>query len=217
MKKHLKIEIVSDVSCPWCVVGYKSLSKALEKLAPEITADITWKPFELNPAMPAEGQNLEEHLFEKYGSSKTDIAEFREMITERGRLLDFVFDIKEDARIYNTFNAHRLLFWAKKYARQTELKLALFELYFTRNGNPGSIENLILTVEKAGLPTDEAKRLLDSDQYSKEVHEEEAKYKNMGIEMVPTFIINENHKLTGGQPVDEFISTLLKIVAEEPI
>lgn len=215
MKKPLKIDIVSDVSCPWCIVGYKSLAKALDKLEPKITPDTRWKPFELNPDMPAEGQHLAEHLHGKYGSSQADIDAFRSMIKERGEALGFHFAIRENARIYNTFNAHRLLYWAKEFDKQTALTLALFELYFTDGGNPANIEQLIKTAAKVGLPPDDARKLLASEQFAQEVREEEAKYKNMGIDSVPTFIINDKYRITGGQPVDTFVDTLRKIVAEE--
>jgi len=215
MHKLLNIEIVSDVSCPWCIIGYKSLSHALNKLAPQVSAKIAWKPFELNPKMPAEGQHLGEHLHEKYGSTKTDIDQSRSMITARGAALGFEFNFKDEGRIYNTFNAHRLLYWARQFDKQTELKLALFGLYFTEGGNPANIEELVNAAAKVGLPADEARNILATDRFAKEVRAEEAKYQAMGINMVPTFIINNKYKLTGGQPVDEFVVTLQKIIAEE--
>lgn len=215
MNKRLKIDIVSDVSCPWCIIGYSSLSLALEKLAPKISAQLAWKPFELNPDMPVEGQHMGEHLHEKYGSSRDDIEQARNMITARGAALGFQFNFKDEGRIYNTFNAHRLLYWARQHAKQTELKLALFKLYFTEGGNPGNTEELLKTVAKTGLPADEARKILDSDRFAQEVREEEAKYLAMGIHSVPTFIINDHYRLVGGQPVDEFVATLEKITAEE--
>lgn len=215
MNKRLKIDIVSDVSCPWCIIGYRSLSLALEKLAPKISAQLAWKPFELNPDMPVEGQHMGEHLHEKYGSSRDDIEQARNMITARGAALGFQFNFKDEGRIYNTFNAHRLLYWARQHAKQTELKLALFKLYFTEGGNPGNTEELLKTVAKTGLPADEARKILDSDRFAQEVREEEAKYLAMGVHSVPTFIINDHYRLVGGQPVDEFVATLEKITAEE--
>ncbi|HUX91630.1 MAG TPA: DsbA family oxidoreductase [Gallionellaceae bacterium] len=215
MHRLLKIDIVSDVSCPWCIIGYSALSQALDKLAPTISARLAWKPFELNPDMPAEGQPMGEHLHEKYGSSKADIAQARNMITARGAALGFQFNFSDEGRIYNTFNAHRLLYWARQYGKQTELKLALFKLYFTDGGNPGNAEALVRAAAKAGLPADEARKILDSDRFAHEVREEEAKYLAMGIHSVPTFIINDKYRFIGGQPVDEFVATLEKIVAEE--
>lgn len=215
MNKTLKIDIVSDVSCPWCIIGYKSLTGALDKLTPKVSASIAWKPFELNVQMPAEGQLLAEHLHEKYGSTKADTDQARDMITARGAALDFKFDFKDEGRIYNTFNAHRLLYWARQFNKQTELKLALFGLYFSEGGNPGNSEALVKVVEKIGLPADEARKILASDQYVNEVRAEEGKYQSMGIASVPTFIINDKYMITGGQPVDAFVETLERIVAEE--
>lgn len=215
MKQTLKIDIVSDVSCPWCIIGYQSLSRALQSLAPEIDAHIAWKPFELNPGMAVEGQLLGEHLHAKYGSNRAEFGQTRSMISARGAALGFEFNFKDDGRIYNTFNAHRLLYWARQFDKQTELKLALFGLYFSEGGNPGNTEQLVKTAAKVGLPPDEARKIIESDQFVTEVRAEEAKYQDMGINMVPTFIINDKYRLTGGQPVDEFVATLEKIVAEE--
>lgn len=215
MNNHLKIDIVSDVSCPWCIIGYQSISKALMQLAPQISASISWLPFELNPAMPAEGEDLGEHLHKKYGSTKTDLEQTRSMITSRGEMLGFQFNFQENGRIYSTFNAHRLLYWARQFGKQTELKLALFGLYFTVGGNPGNTEQLVKTAAEVGLPSEEARKVIESDLFVIEVRAEEAKYQAMGINMVPTFIINNKYRLTGGQPVEEFVATLEKIVAEE--
>lgn len=215
MNKFLKIEIVSDVSCPWCIIGYTSLSLALNKLAPNISAQLVWLPFELNPEMPAEGQHMGEHLQQKYGSTQADIDQARNMITARGAALGFRFNFRNDGRIYNTFNAHRLLYWSRQFDKQTELQLALFRLYFTEGGNPGNTEALVNAAAKAGLPKDEARQILDSERFAQEVRAEEAKYPAMGIHSVPTFIINDKYRFVGGQPVDEFVATLAKIVAEE--
>lgn len=215
MPSLLKIDIVSDVSCPWCIIGYKSLASALAELAPEISANISWKPFELNPAMPSEGEDMGEHLHKKYGSSKADFEQTRNMITARGTALGFQFNFKEDGRIYNTFNAHRLLYWAGQLGKQTELKLALFGLYFSEGGNPSNAEQLLKVVAKVGLPQEDARKVLESDKYTQEVREEQGKYQGMGISSVPTFIINDRFKITGGQPVEAFIEILKESAAKE--
>ena len=215
MNRQLKIDIVSDVSCPWCIIGYQSISTALKQLAPQISANISWKPFELNSAMPAEGEDMAEHLHKKYGSSKTDCERTQSMITDRGAALGFQFNFKADGRIYNTFNAHRLLYWAKQLGKQTELKLALFGLYFSEGGNPSNIEQLLKVVEKVGLPVEEAQKILASDQFTQEVRTEQPKYQGMGIASVPTFIINDKFTITGGQPVATFVEMLNEIAAKE--
>ncbi|MGV8934002.1 MAG: DsbA family oxidoreductase [Gallionellaceae bacterium] len=214
MTKTLKIDIVSDVSCPWCAIGYQSISKALDKLEPNITAIISWKPFELNPKMSVDGQLMGEHLHEKYGSTPAEVAQTMAMITERGKNLGFTFNFKDEGRIYNTFNAHRLLYWARSLDKQTELKLALFGLYFTEGGNPGDSDALVIAAEKAGLPAAEARKILDSNQYAEEVRTEEIKFLAMDINSVPTFIINDHFKITGGQPVEIFVEMLQKAAVE---
>jgi predicted DsbA family dithiol-disulfide isomerase len=214
MAAKLNIDIVSDVSCPWCVIGYKSLVASLKNLEGVCTAEICWKPFELNPTMVKEGQLLSEHLFIKYSATKLDVSKMMEQITNRGYGLGFAFNFGEKSRIYNTFNAHRLLFWAKEQNKQTELKLALFDLYFTSAGNPDNTEQLVMAVEQAGLDVEAALKILDSDLYSKEVREEQAKYLALEINSVPTFIINNQYKITGGQPIEIFTETLKKIIAD---
>ena len=167
--------------------------------------------------MPAAGQLLGEHLHEKYGSSVADIAQTRSMITARGAAVGFKFDLKDNGRIYNTFNAHRLLYWARAFDRQTELKLAMFKLYFGEGGNPENPDDLVRTVEKIGLSKDEASEVLKSGQFATEVREEKARYQAMGITSVPTFIINDKYMISGGQPVETFVDMLNKIVAEEAL
>lgn len=215
MNNLLKIDIVSDISCPWCIIGYRSLLMALDKMDPPVSVKIAWKPFQLNPNMPVEGQHLGEHLHEKYGSSEKDIVQTREMIAGRGAALGFEFNFKDDGRIYNTFNAHRLLYWAGKMGKQTELKLGLFGLYFTQGRNPSDVEQLLEVVEKIGLPVADARNILQSHQFTQEVETELAKYQGMGISSVPTFIINDKYKITGGQPVESFVDMLNDIAIKE--
>jgi predicted DsbA family dithiol-disulfide isomerase len=189
------------------------LLKALNRQ--RISGKIAWKPFELNPAMSAEGQLLAAHLHEKYGTTKAQIDQITSEITARGAELGFSFKFKENVRIYNTFNAHRLLYWSRKYERQTELKLALFGLYFSEGGNPGSKNELIETVAKIGLPTSEARELLESNEFANEVRAEEANYQGMGINMVPTFMINNKYKIVGGETEERFMEILQAIIATE--
>lgn len=215
MNLILKIEIVSDVSCPWCIIGYQSLTQALSKLPGRTDYEISWKPFELNPKMSVEGQDLTEHLQEKYGSTKSEIDQIRNMISERGSDLNFKFNFQAGGRIYNTFNAHRLLYWAQQSGKQTELKLALFSMYFSEGGNLGNTEELLHIVAKVGLPVAEAREIIVSSRYAEEVRIEEAKYQGMGINMVPTFIINNRYKISGGQTVEKFMDGLAAIIIEE--
>src|SRR6478609_9647419 len=135
----MKIDFVSDVSCPWCIIGLKSLEQAIAKI-PELKVDLHFQPFELNPQMEPEGEEIEAHLTRKYGSTPAQRTQIREAIRQRGEALGFTFTTGARDRIYNTFDAHRLLHWAGEQGKQRELKMALFSAYFTAGENPGSHE-----------------------------------------------------------------------------
>lgn len=214
MPTKMKIDIVSDVSCPWCIIGYQALDKALENLAPEIEAQITWHPFELNPHMPAEGQEITEHITQKYGISAEQAANNREMIKQRGLDVGYEFGHRGGGRIYNTFDAHRLLHWAKEQDKQTELKLALFDLYFKQSGNPSDHQQLLEVVAKVGLDQAQAAQILSSDKFATEVRQLQQHYTNSGIQSVPAVIVNEKHLISGGQPVAIFEQALRQIATE---
>jgi predicted DsbA family dithiol-disulfide isomerase len=214
MSKILKLDIVSDVSCPWCIIGYKALDSALQKLAPEIQADITWQPFELNPAMPKEGQEISEHITQKYGITLEQSEQSRAMIKQRGLDVGYEFGNRGGGRIYNTFDAHRLLHWAKEKGKQTELKLALFDLYFKQSGNPSDQQQLLDTVEKVGLESELAKQILDSNQYEQDVRDFQRHYQALGISSVPAVIVNNKHLISGGQPVAVFEQAFTEIAKD---
>jgi predicted DsbA family dithiol-disulfide isomerase len=211
MNSHLMIDFVSDISCPWCVIGLRSLEQALERLGDEISADIHFQPFELNPPMPPEGQDLGEHVAQKYGSTPDQLAHNREGIRARGAALGFTFNVDQRARIYNTFDAHRLLHWARLEARQPALKRALFAAYFTAGRNPSDRAVLIDVAGQVGLDPVRAKQILESSQYADEVRERERFYGRQGIRAVPSVIVNDKYLIQGGQPVDVFEQALRKI------
>jgi len=214
MRIHLKLDIVSDVSCPWCIIGYQSLNQALTKLAPDITVDIIWQPFELNPQMPKEGQEITEHITEKYGISFEQSEQNREMIKQRGLAVGYEFGNRGGGRIYNTFDAHRLLHWAKKHDKQTELKLALFDLYFKHNGDPSDHQQLLKVSESVGLDKAQAQQILASNKYEQEVRELQRHYQSAGISSVPAVIVSNKHLISGGQPTDVFEQALREIANE---
>jgi len=214
MSKHLKLDIVSDISCPWCIIGYQSLKQALTKLAPNISVDITWQPFELNPNMPKEGQDITEHLTEKYGISVEQSEQNRDMIKQQGLELGYEFGNRGGGRIYNTFDAHRLLHWAKEYDKQTELKLALFDLYFKQNGNPSDHQSLLDVSQRVGLDRKKTKQILESNEYEKDVRELQRHYQSAGINSVPAVIVNNRHLISGGQPVDVYEQAMRQIAQE---
>jgi predicted DsbA family dithiol-disulfide isomerase len=211
----MRIDFVSDVSCPWCVIGLKSLEQALENVADDVSVAVHFQPFELNPAMGPEGQDMTEHITEKYGSTPEQQAQSREMIRQRGADLGFHFEMGKRDRIYNTFDAHRLLHWAEGQGRQRDLKMALFEAYFSNGENPGSHEVLLRVAGEVGLDTGEAAHILSSDLYADEVREVEQFFQGAGIRSVPAIIINQRHLISGGQPPEVFEQALRQIAAQQ--
>jgi predicted DsbA family dithiol-disulfide isomerase len=214
MTKPMKIDFVSDVSCPWCVIGLKGLEEALDRVGDLVEADIHFHPFELNPDMPAEGQNLAEHVGQKYGSTREQSAGARQMLRARAEEVGFTIAMSDDSRIYNTFDAHRLLHWAGLEGRQAALKHALFEAYFTHGENPGDHEALVRAAQAAGLDPAAARIVLSGGAFAQEVREEEQRWRAEGVTAVPTIVINDKYLITGGQPVASFERALRHIAAE---
>ncbi len=216
MTQSLKIDFVSDVSCPWCVIGLKSLQQAAARLGKDVALDIHFQPFELNPNMVPEGQDITEHLVQKYGGTPEQFAGSREMIRARGETLGFTFDMGARGRIYNTFDAHRLLHWADEegQGKQIALKEALFKAYFTDGKNPGDHAVLKQAAQEVGLDGERAAQILASDEFAAAVREKEVFYQRNGINAVPAVIINERHLIQGGQPVEAFENALRQIAAE---
>ncbi|MEO7433030.1 MAG: DsbA family oxidoreductase [Dokdonella sp.] len=210
----LRIDFVSDVSCPWCAVGLKSLEQAIARVGDEVDVELHFQPFELNPQMPPQGEDATEHLVAKYGSTAEQLARNREAIRARGAELGFVFNTRD--RIYNTFDAHRLLHWAALEGREQELRLkhALLEAYFTDGLDVSSREVLAGIAEKVGMDRARAKSILASDEFVQDVRDQERLYLDRGIHSVPAVIINERQLISGGQPVELFESALRRIAAQ---
>jgi predicted DsbA family dithiol-disulfide isomerase len=215
MTARIKIDFVSDVSCPWCAIGLKSLETAIGRIGDAATVDLHFQPFELNPQMPAEGQDIVEHIAEKYGSTPKQIAQNQEGIRARGAELGFTFNMDKRSRIYNTFDAHRLLHWAELEGRQHALKQALFTAYFTEGRNPSDREVLIELAQQVGLDPHRAREILESTLYAEEVRARERFYTQHGIHAVPSIIINEKYLIQGGQPADVFEQALRRVAAEQ--
>lgn len=221
MTTPLKIDFVSDVSCPWCAIGLKSLDQALERVAGDISAELHFQPFELNPNMPPAGQEITEHITEKYGITPEQAHANRENIRVRGEQVGFKFSTSDQpggsrSRIYNTFDAHRLLHWAELVGadKQKALKEALFKAYFTDGESPASHEVLVRVAGEVGLDSARAREILASDIYGDEVREREQFYQSQGIHSVPAVIINDRHLISGGQPAEVFEQALRQIAAE---
>lgn len=214
MTKTLKIDFVSDVSCPWCVIGLGGLDQALQRLDGQVSADIHFQPFELNPAMGADGQNIVEHIGQKYGSTPEQSAANRAMIKDRAASVGFTMQTGPESRIYNTFDAHRLLHWAGIVGHQKALKQALFEAYFTNGRHMGDFDVLVDAATKAGLEADAAREVLVSGRYADEVRAAEEHWRRAGIISVPAVIVNDRYLISGGQPAEYFEQALRQIAAE---
>ncbi len=217
MKESLDIKFVSDVMCPWCVVGLGNLNKALEELDSNVSVEMTFEPFELNPDMPPEGQNTQEHIIEKYGISEEQSRQNREMITARGKEVDFDFNFTNDSRMRNSFDAHRLLHWAQTEGKQAELKAALFKAHFTENLDISDFNVLTNLASAVQLDPEVAANILASDQFAEDVRQQEQLWQQSGITSVPTAIINNKYAISGGQPVATFKQAIEEILEKEKI
>lgn len=211
---HLKIDFVSDVVCPWCAIGLKSLQQGLRQLDGEVVAELHFHPFELNPQMAQEGENVAEHLAHKYGSTPEQMTKNQEAIRQRGATLGFTFNMDKRNRIYNTFDAHRLLHWAELEGKQLALKTALLEAYFTHGEDVSSHDVLARVAGGVGLDVSQARDVLASNRYADEVREQEQFYQSQGIRAVPSVIVNGKYLIQGGQPPEVFEQTLRQIAAE---
>ena len=207
----MKIEVVSDVACPWCAVGLNALEEALRRIGPALAVDLHFQPFELNPQMPPEGEDAVEHLSRKYGASPEQLAATRATLRERGAEVGFQFG--DRPRIWNTFDAHRLLHWAGLEGKQRELKHALLKAYHTDAQNPGAPEVLLRLCGEVGLDVERARAILDCDEYGLQVREREHYYQRAGIHSVPAVIIDDRHLITGGQPPEAFERALRQLAA----
>lgn len=214
MPRPLKIDFVSDVSCPWCIIGLKGLEEALARTSGLVDAQITFQPFELNPGMAPEGENIGEHIARKYGSTPEQSAANRAMIRDRAAALGFAMNSSAESRIYNTFDAHRLLHWAAIEGKQAALKHALFTAYFTDQQDPSNHDVLVAAAEKAGLDGAAARDVLASGRYAEDVRAAEQLWQSRGINSVPAIVIEDKWLISGGQPPEAFEQALRQIAAE---
>ncbi|WP_042880020.1 DsbA family oxidoreductase [Cupriavidus necator] len=212
MTQPLRIDFVSDIACPWCAVGLSSLRQALQRLGDAVDAEIVLHPFELNPDMRPEGEAIVDYIGRKYGRTPAQIAESQAMIRERGAGVGFTFG--ERTRVYNTFDAHRLLHWAGIVGKQLPLKLALLRAYHTDGKDPSNRDVLVEAAQSVGLDAAQARTVLESGAYADEVRAEEREYQGMGIQSVPSIIFNNRYLVTGGQPVEALEQAIRQIVAE---
>ena len=207
----MKIDFVSDVACPWCAVGLYSLETALRRIGDAVTVEVNFQPFELNPTMPPEGRETVAYLAEKYGATPERLAATREVLRQRGAEVGFSFG--DRPWVWNTFDAHRLLYWAglEGADRQRALKHALLSAYHTHAQNPSAHDVLLRVAEQAGLDPARARQILDSDEYAAEVRALEQHYQRLGISAVPSMIVDGRHLIQGGQPPEAIEQALRQI------
>ncbi|NYF30587.1 DsbA family oxidoreductase [Sphingopyxis sp. JAI108] len=214
MTTKLKIDFISDIACPWCAIGVGGLEQALAALEGQVDADITFHPYELSPDMQAGGQNGLEHISRKFGMPHDQIRSSRDMIRARAASVGVTMNTSDESRIYNTFDAHRLLAWAKDEGRQLDMKRRLLALYWTDQVDPGDRSALVVAAEEVGLDGSAARAVLESDRYVEEVRAEEELWRSRGINSVPTVIVNDRHLISGAQPPEEFERRLRDLAAE---
>ena len=209
LKKPLRIDIVSDVVCPWCAIGYSQLAEALKQT--NTPHEIHWHPFELNPNTPYEGRNYREHIMEKYGTTAEDIQENRARMTAAGAEAGFNFQFTDEFRTYNTFNTHQLLYWADQQGRMHDLKQALFVAHFVDNKNVADSTVLADVAAEIGLDRSEALAVLEDQRFAAAVEKEKQHWQQQGIQSVPSMVFNERHLISGAQGVENYKSILQQL------
>ncbi len=213
MTTPVKIDFVSDVVCPWCAIGLSALEQAIRNIGPELQVELAFRPFELNPQMAKEGEDVGEHLARKYGLPEAQLKQNEAAIRSRGEELGFAFDMTRRRRIHNTFDAHRLLHWAglQSADAQRELKHALLRAYFTEGRDISDAGTLVPIAQAAGLDGDRVRQVLGTGEYADAVRAQESFYRERGIQAVPSVIFNDRHLVQGGQPVETFERALRQL------
>jgi len=215
MTTKLKIDIVSDVVCPWCTIGYKRLEKAIKELGAEDQIDITWQPFELNPNMSLEGQNITEHIAEKYGATEEQQKESQQNMVDAGEAVGFTFDYFDDMRMVNTFDAHILLEYAQDFGKQTALKMRLTTAFFSERKDVSKKDVLKEALESVGLNAEEGLAKLHDEDFKNNIRTKQNYWKSLGVNSVPTIVFNRKSAVTGAQPVDTFKQVLTELLSEQ--
>ncbi len=210
MTQPLRVDIISDVMCPWCIVGYSQLAKAASDA--DIYLDVHWHPFELNPQMAEEGENLLEHLAAKYGSTPEQSTQARAQLTNLGQALGFEFNFSDDSHMWNTFRAHQLLDWAGEQGKGHDLKMALFKAHFTDAKNLSDPDVLADVAEAVGLDRAEALRLLASEERAAQVRQKQQFWQQQGIQGVPAMVFQQRHLVTGAQGEANYTNILTQLV-----
>lgn len=217
MKPTIKIDFVSDVACPWCAVGLGNLNQAMAKLSDKADFEVHFRPFELNPNMPLGGQDAIEHLTEKYGLTTEQVKANQANIRANAAKAGFEFHPEGRKRVYNTFDAHRLMHWAgQEYglAKQAILKKELLNTYFCLAVNFDDQQNLLDAVTRSGLDQSRAQEVLKNNEFAREVRDEEATYLKAGIHSVPSMILNDQYLLQGAQPPESLVNAFEQLIQQ---
>ncbi|WP_373487713.1 DsbA family oxidoreductase [Blastomonas sp.] len=210
----LRIDIVSDVICPWCIIGYKQLEKALAMLGDKVDPTITWHPFELNPGMAPEGQDIGEHVAQKYGANAEQSAGNRARLKEAGDRLGFAFTQAPGMRIYNSFKAHQLLTWAGDVHGsevQTALQLALFKAYFQDSRDISDEDVLLSIVADVALDPEDGRAVLNDPDNEAAVRAHLGHWIEQGISGVPAIIFDGKYLVPGAQEAETFVNVIEKL------
>ena len=219
-KKQIRLDIISDVMCPWCIVGYKQLLPAIEQFKGEVDFILNWQPFELNPDMPKEGQGLLEHLHGKYGSTDEESQLNRKRLEAIGKGLGFSFEFSDDSKIVNSFLAHQLLAYAYEQgiktnnaALQTNVKLALFKAHFTDQEDVSDIAVLVDVGVAQGLYSKEIIFILENQSYAEKVRDAQQQWIQNGISAVPAVVVNKHYLLSGAQSTQSYVDVINDVLA----
>jgi len=213
--EKIKIDIISDVVCPWCAVGYQRLSNAIDELDIRDKVEIVWHPFQLNPEMPREGQNANEYLKNKYRLSEEKLQQTRSNMTNLGKEAGFKFDYFKNMKKLNTFNSHILLDYAKEVGKQTELKVRLQHAYFSERKDISSRNVLVKELDAVGLNVADAMARLDDKSAIKRVEDEEKMWRARGVYAIPTIVFNEKVVRVGANQVDAYKEVLTKLLEQK--
>ena len=212
---QIQIDIVSDVVCPWCIIGYRELERAVGMLGKRVDVGVRWHPFQLAPGLPPEGQATRDYMRERYGATPEQSRGNRSRLVERGSSLGIDFRFSEDGRVYNTLKAHQLLYWAGEAGGQTQLKLALFDAYFTREENVADTDVLLAAVARAGLDVEAARAVLAEDRFADAVRKEVEYWQDQNVTGVPAFVVNGKYMVPGAQDAETFVKVLERVMLKE--
>lgn len=211
MTEPVRIDMVSDIACPWCAIGLTTLENALKALQGSIAVEVHLQPFELNPEMPKGGEEVISYLSAKYGIEPDQVRINQQRIYDRAKEVGFEFHPEGRKHVYNTFDCHRLLHWAANECgveQALALKKALLAAYFTRAENMDDLQTLLDAVQTAGLDTDRAAQVLSEDEFAQAVRSEQTRWKMLGIRAVPAFILDNKFLVEGAQPQENLVAAI---------